>query len=410
MPTKKKAFLFVSLFYILFTVVPIVPDVTGVDVSYVNLITFLCLFVLYPQAFNNRIVYWFSAYIGILTLYLVFGKPLTIGIGTVSDNKKLLIEIAYLLPCISIFSILYYLNDIKLFKYVSFASLLFLVFSFLYIIPMLVSSSNSLRDYLSMEMYDNITVSGIPNYALMHAYVFVLPALLYGLKSLAVKWKWVLISIISLLIYMLINTSITTSLLILLFALFFYLVFDIKFKVRSFVLVSAFMIFIMISHYFGLIISAFDFLIDFFNDTAAQSKMEDFKLIYITGDVDNASNVVGRTSLHGISWEAFYRNFIIGSTPVGGHSSLLDRLGGLGLLGFIPFIMIILSFVRMSTQLIKNSEPRSYYYIGVISAMIMLTQKGLFGQEGWLFMMVLMPGLIISFRNTKRLSVHMKRV
>ncbi len=38
------------------------------------------------------------------------------------------------------------------------------------------------------------------------------------------------------------------------------------------------------------------------------------------------------------------------------------------------------------------------------SAFVLLLTKGLFGQEGWLFMMVLMPGLIVTFSNVPKTS------
>ena len=50
--------------------------------------------------------------------------------------------------------------------------------------------------------------------------------------------------------------------------------------------------------------------------------------------------------------------------------------------------------------MITNKEQRLFYYLGLGVAFMILYQKGLFGQEGWLFMMVLLPGLLISFRNS----------
>lgn len=49
--------------------------------------------------------------------------------------------------------------------------------------------------------------------------------------------------------------------------------------------------------------------------------------------------------------------------------------------------------------MITNSKQRLFYYLGLGAAFMILYQKGLFGQEGWLFLMILMPGLIITFRN-----------
>lgn len=395
-----------SLLYILYTVFPIIPDITRLPVWIVNLLSFVVLFALYPRAFANPVVFWFLAYASILAIYVLLGKPLTIGIGTVSDSKKILIEYAYFLPTLSIFSILFYLKESKLYKLVSFSGLLFLALSFLYLIPLILSGSNMLRDAVSIEMYEKIKVIGVPNYTLMHAYVIAIPAMLYGTKMSKDWRKWAMLAATVLFVFIIINSYITTSLVISFGVIVFSLLFDIKHKAKSYITIFIVLFVILILNSTGVFLTVFDFLIEFFKGTATQTKMEDFKLIYLTGDVESASNITGRMSLHDKSWMAFTENILIGGTsPVGGHSSLLDRLGGMGLLAFIPFLMIIISQVKMVLRLMKNSEQRIYYYLGIAAAFVLLYQKGLFGQEGWLFLMVLMPGLIITFRN-----IHMKEM
>jgi len=71
----------------------------------------------------------------------------------------------------------------------------------------------------------------------------------------------------------------------------------------------------------------------------------------------------------------------------------------MGLVAFIPFIMMIFAQIKMVLKLITNSEQRLFYYLGLGVAFAILYQKGLFGQEGWLFMMVLLPGLLITMQN-----------
>lgn len=406
MPQRKKIFLVVSLLYIVYTVFPVFSDVSGLPVWLVNLASFVVLFALYPRAYANSVIYWFLAYASILAIYVLLGKPLTIGIGSVQDSKKILIEFAYFLPTLSIFSILFYLKDSKLFKIISFGGLFFLILSFLYLIPLILSGSNMLRDTVSLEMYENIRIVGTPGYSLLHAYVIAIPALLYGTKMSKDWRKWTMLVATLLFVFIIINTYITTSLIISFTVILFSLLFDIKNKAKSFIYMFLVLFAILILNSTGVFLNIFDFLIEFFKGTATQTKMEDFKLIYLTGDVESASNITGRMSLHDKSWMAFTENILIGGTsPVGGHSSLLDRLGGMGLLAFIPFLMIIISQVKMVLRLMKNSEQRIYYYLGIGAAFILLYQKGLFGQEGWLFLMVLMPGLIMTFRN-----IHMKEM
>lgn len=402
MPQKKKIFLVVSLLYILYTVVPIIPDITGIEVWLVNLSTFIILFALYPRAFANPVMYWFLAYAAMLAIYVLVGKPLTIGIGTVQDSKKIIIEYAFILPSLSMFSILHYLKDAKIFKIISVTSILFLILSFGYLLPLILAQSTVLRDSHHLQLYEHINTLGMPDYTLMHAYIIAIPAFLYGIKVLDGMQKWVLISVLVLFVFIILHTYVTTSLISTFGTIIFALLYDNKNKPRSFLLIflTGFLYYFL--HISGVIVNMFDFLIRFFEDTSVEPKIEGFKYIYMYGDIENAGgHITGRLNYHDMSWLAFSENFLIGgSSPVGGHSQLIDRLGGMGLVAFIPFIMMIISQIKITLRVITNSEQRLFYYLGLGAAFMFLYQKGLFGQEGWLFMVVLLPGLLITLKNT----------
>lgn len=398
---KKNIFLVVSLLYILYTVFPIIPDVTGIEVWLVNLSTFVILLALYPRAFANPVMYWFLAYATILATYILFGKPLTVGIGLVQDSKKVIIECAFILPSISIYSILFYLRDNKIFKIISVSSILFLITSFVYLVPFILGKNTILRDAHHLQLYEHINTLGMPDYTLMHAYIIAIPALLYGIKVLNGMQKWVLITILSLFVFVILHTYVTTSLIITFGTIVFALLYDTKNKPRSLLIIflAAFMLYFL--HTLGAFVQLFNFLIRFFEGTAVEPKIEGFKYIYLGGDIESSGgHITGRMSYHDMSWLAFSENFLIGGTsPVGGHSQIIDRLGGMGIIPFIPFIMIIISLIKMTLRIIRDKEQLIFYYLGLFSVFVLLYQKGLFGQEGWLFLMVLLPGLLVTFKN-----------
>lgn len=399
MQLKKRIFLFVSLGYILYTVVPIIPDVTGIEVSFVNLLTFITLFVIYPRAFANRMFYWFLTYAAILAVYVMVGKPLTIGIGTVHDSKKVIIEYAFMLPSLSIISILTYLKEYKLIKIVSFGGLFFLLASFAYLIPMILSEGEALRIAHNLQAQVGYRMLGMPNYTLQHAYIIAVPALMYGFKIFQARKKWFVLTVIFLFVFIIIHTFVTTSLLITFTVIVFSLLYNTNQKIKSFIILFILGFIVIVLHSTGVFIQMFDFLIRFFDGTAVQPKMEGFKYIYLFGDVENAGgHITGRLGFHEMSWKAFSENFLIGGTsPVGGHSNIIDRLGGMGLIPFVPFIMIIATYINALIKLLNTKQQRISFFLGIISVFTLLYQKGLFGQEGWLFFMVLLPGLIISF-------------
>ena len=274
-------FLVVSLLYILYTVVPIIQDITGIEVWLVNLSTFIILFALYPRAFANPVMYWFLVYAAILAVYVVVGKPLAIGIGTVRDSKKIIIEYAFMLPSLSIFSILYYLKESKLFKIIAGGGLLFIVISFLYLVPMVWANNEIMRDTLNMKAEYGIDTPGVPEYTLMHAYILTVPALLYGVKVSIGKQKWAVLAVLIVFLYIILYSYVTTSLVITLGAILFSLLYDTKEKLRSFLFMflTGFVLYFL--HTAGVFIQVFDFLIRFFEGTAVEPKIEGFKYIYI---------------------------------------------------------------------------------------------------------------------------------
>lgn len=398
---KKNLFLVVSLLYILYTVFPIIPDVTGIEVWLVNLSTFVILLALYPRAFANPVMYWFMAYAAILAVYVLVGKPLAIGIGTVQDSKQLIIEYAFILPSLSMSSILFYLRDNKLYKIIAGSALLFLVISFVYITPIILSEGQIMRIAHNLQVEDNIRIPGIPFYTLQHAYIIAVPALLYGIKVLKSLQKLTLLAVLVLFCFIILHSYITTSIIITLSTIIFALLADINNKPKSFLLIFLTGFAVYILHSAGVFILLFDFLLRLFDGSAVEPKIEGFKYIYLGGDIESSGgHLTGRMSYHDMSWLAFSENFLIGGTsPVGGHSQLIDRLGGMGIITFIPYMMIFVSLIKMTLPLFKDKEQLLFYILGLVAIFLLLYQKGIFGQEGWLFLMVLMPGLIITFRD-----------
>ena len=108
---NKKIFVVVTLLYILYTIFPLFADIFSIPVWLPSIATVLVIVLLYPNAFKNKLFYWFLVYAAVLTTYVLTGRDLTIGIGTVDDEKKIFIEFAFVLPAIAIFCVLYYLKD-----------------------------------------------------------------------------------------------------------------------------------------------------------------------------------------------------------------------------------------------------------------------------------------------------------
>lgn len=122
-----------------------------------------------------------------LTVYVLIGKDLTIGIGTVKDSYKIFIEIAWIFPTVSICCVLLYLSDLKVNSYLVNWSTIILYVSFVVAIPLMLRY-NSLREALMIEGEEMAHIAGLPGYSLMHSYTLFMPVMCYAAKTLH-GWK-----------------------------------------------------------------------------------------------------------------------------------------------------------------------------------------------------------------------------
>ena len=394
MTIKKKIFLITALLYILYLVFPLFADTFNIPVWLPSMAAVAVMAVLYPKAFANKTFYWFLVYALILALYLLFGRPLTIGIGKVADSRKYLIELAYILPAISIICICYYLKDNNLNKQLVKWSILILFVSFIVAVPLMLRYS-SLRAALA-ETDEDVYVKGLPSYSLMHAYVLFLPVLCYGLKVLDGRKKlWPLIGLL-ILCFVIYDTFVTTSLIVTISILLFTLIYSEKHRIR-FLLISIILVSIVFVLYKeGFFIPLIDWVMPAFKGTAVEFKLNDFKISMMQGHITGGS-ITGRQDYHGISWSSFFSDPFFGTSVVGGHSSLMDRFGGMGLIAGLPFVMIFVSFIRQMVKLYKTKTAKAFFWVGVLAGLTFLYQKGNWGCESWLMYVVLTPIGLLTF-------------
>lgn len=407
MLTKKKIFLITSLLYILYTVFPLFADLTRIPVWLPSMASVGVMVFLYPKAFANRTFYWFLVYALVLVFFLMLGRPLTIGIGTVADSKKIFIEFAFILPAISIFCILHYLKDEGLTRQLVNWSIGIMFVSFVVAIP-LMQRYGSLRAALDEETAEasmaEVSAPGLPGYPLMHAYTLFLPVLCYGVKAFggAKKW-WALLGLI-VLCFVVYDTFVTTSLILMIAMIIFTVFYSDKSNMLFFIIFGVVAIVIYMLYKAGAFISLIDWLLPAFEGTPVEYKLNDFKDSMLQGHITGGS-ITGRMDYHDVSKESFYKNPIFGSSNVGGHSSLLDRLGGMGLLGALPFIMMFVAIFRQIYKLYTTKLAKVFFFVGVVLSFVFLYNKGLFGCEGWLMYAVLMPmGIMVFEQNTLELK------
>lgn len=90
-------------------------------------------------------------------------------------------------------------------------------------------------------------------------------------------------------------------------------------------------------------------------------------------------------------------NILIGAQEgYGGHSVILDRMASLGLVGFIPFICMLVVQIRFVRKHI-STQFNIYFYLGLFAAFMMLISKNIYGWSTWFFFLAALSFLIVYY-------------
>lgn len=409
---KKKIFLITTLFYILYIIFPLLADVVNIPTWLPSTASCAVMLYLYPKAFSNKTFYWFLVYAFVLFLYLLVGHPLAVGIGILADSKKIVIEYAFILPAVCMFCILYYLKDSVLLNKLFMWSIGLLFVSFIVEVP-LMQQYGSIRAAM-FENEEQIKILGLPSYTLMHAYTLFIPVMCYGIKTFKGKNSYLCFAGLVALFLVVYYTFVTTSLIIMIAIVLFTIIYSEKNEVRSFFIFAILLLLFLVFSNDSFLIGLIDGIMPFFEGSAVEFKLNDFRDSLIQGQI-TGSSITGRMDYHEISRQSFFINPIFGYPRVGGHSSLLDRLGGMGIVGTLPFVMIMVSYIQQMRKLFSTRAAKIFFWTGVIAGFVYLYEKGLWGSEGWLVYMVLMPMGILVFEqknieqnNSRGLQKQMK--
>lgn len=400
MHTKKRIFLLTALFYILYLLFPLFADIVSIPGWLPSIVVVSVMVALYPSAFANNIFYWFLVYVAVLAVYVLVGKEITIGIGTVADSYKIFIEIAWIFPSVLICCVLLYLKDPEVNRHLVNWSTIILFVSFVVAIPLMLRY-NSLREALLLEGHEMIHIDGLPGYSLMHSYTLFLPVMCYATKTLY-GWKKILsiigVTVLSFVIY---DTFVTTSLIVAIAIIFLSLIYKGGDTTVFWVVLGFILLIIYTLYLFGFFISLIDWIMPAFEDTPVESKLLDFRASMVENTLTGGT-IETRQALHSKSWDSFMQNPLLGmgASGVGGHSTLLDRFGGMGFVAGFPFVMIFVSFIKQMVKIYDTKTAKMFFWLGTICAFIFLYQKGNWGCEAWLMYMVLMPMGILVFEQS----------
>ncbi len=245
---------------------------------------------------------------------------------------------------------------------------------------------------------------GLSNYGLPHAIPVLIPAISYHMKSKGKKVRNYLVYgglIILCVILTYISGAVTPFLLSLLLVLLCLLIREgnARYNYRIFVIFFIAMLFL----YSDSLLLSFLHFVDAFlgQQTTLHARLMEIETAIIYGSTEG--DLGAREDLYINSIKAFLGNVFIGSdSPMGDHSAILDRLGTLGLLGFVPYCLFIISELKFIIKHIPI-ERRFFYYASILAAISMLSLKNMSNWPMWCFLFVIAPLILNEDEPLRRL-------
>ncbi|MDD4729684.1 MAG: hypothetical protein PHN55_13165 [Dysgonamonadaceae bacterium] len=131
------------------------------------------------------------------------------------------------------------------------------------------------------------------------------------------------------------------------------------------------------------------------------NKLQDLEYTIYLGSNSAGGALEGRTGLYQDTYHTIANNLLFGtnSSTYGGHSAIPDRFAVLGLVGFIPLLLVVLYQIKLSFKII-NEESKAYYLIGVISLICTIMMKNMIRPMTWILMFIYLPLLIKTYGPT----------
>ena len=242
------------------------------------------------------------------------------------------------------------------------------------------------------EILNQLYRFGMCNYSLPHALPVIFPPLVCLAKNGKKKKsqrRWAIISIVLCIILIYISGAMTALLLGLVSLLGSFVITE-NFQRNIIRLLLVMVVFLPLMLNDDIVLTGLQKLESVMSsDNYFYKKIIDFEnaIVYDTADGDLGT----RNSEYTASLQEFIKNPILGtSNGVGGHSVLLDFMATLGLVGFTPFLLMLLSLFNWDGRMLPV-KVRTYYAFGFLMGLIMLGLKSMNNIEMWFCLFALLP-------------------
>lgn len=139
-------------------------------------------------------------------------------------------------------------------------------------------------------------------------------------------------------------------------------------------------------------------------ESTQYAKIEEMRMSLIEDQA--TGDLLGRMNRYQISISQFFENPILGTNmKPGRHSSLLDKLATLGLVGFVPLMLFFWHYLKtIWNTLIPNR--RIYYLECIIAAFLMVLFKGMWVWPIFFFLFMVSPSMLVTSQSIKTSHRH----
>lgn len=236
---------------------------------------------------------------------------------------------------------------------------------------------------------------GISDYSKAHAIPILIPPLICYFKEGMLKTKIICaIMLVACVLLVWLSESTTSLMLIVLMIVLGFWV-NVKATFRRNIRIIGFMtaLTLLIMSSDRVMVGTFDvssYLVG--GESSQASKVEELRLSMIedqtTGDLEK------RFDKYHTSIKLFFENPILGTDSMPGrHSSLLDKMATLGLVGFVPLLLFFLFYLKSIWKTLPPNR-RIYYMECIVAAFLMVLFKGMWVWPIFFFLFMVAPSML----------------
>lgn len=389
---KTKIFVFISFLllgeiflFIIFEKIPLLSSFYFLCLCWLLALFFLKLNILWDRSLLY--VYFFILLYFILMLFDIYNI----------DFNWFLNEILPVFIAIAIYTYFIKVKDFKGLALISFISLIFIFISLITSIIGLNKYPLAARelagvlalegDYARIDYYRNL---GIGNYGFFSCVAFMVPVIVYQIKKNKGALKIFLIVLLIFMLLGLVRAQYTTQLIIGTIGLILAIGGTNRLK-TSVVLVSLLLLIIIFTprSFISDLLASFS---NIFSGSVLQERLYDLSIAINQGFGSTDTHAGMRAARIPFLLNEFSKSPIIGGGESTGHVFWLDRLSMYGLIGIIPWILIITYQIKFNLKNLNN-EFQFYYLISIIAFIALGFYKNTGGKEVFFSIFLIIPGL-----------------